>query len=344
MRYAWMKTVGAACALAALAVVPNASAASYEYAPNAEARNFNGGAGGWTLQTSHGGLCIPAITCYTAGAEHHGGGGPAGGADGFLQVDLFTIAEAVTDTTATLSSPPFRYKGAGGKEPKRLTFTLDRRTDIGGLLPAIDDSATYSVRLVQEGGGAALTLVDNQSIHGAEDTWTSIKPVELNPGDLKIGRRYRIEISTTFQSGITVIGTADIDYDNVVLRARGGGGGGGGNGNAGPGGGLTTGVRNSLGDAEHRGNKLSVPAGCPRNVAPSKCTLRVVAKLSKKGPKATTAGKLTVKPGGKKTAVLKVLPEYRETIAKRKRIVVRVKVRAGKKSRVVLKRVKVRHF
>ena len=123
--------------------------------------------------------------------------------------------------------------------PKRLTFTLDRRTDVGGLLPAVDDAATYTVKAVPA-GGAAVTLVNNRSILGAEDAWTAIDPVELDPSDLTVGRNYSIEVATTFQSGVTVIGTGDVDYDNVVLRARGGGGGGGGGGNAGPGGGLTT--------------------------------------------------------------------------------------------------------
>jgi hypothetical protein len=329
--------------LASLVAVPSASAVTNEYAPDAQARDFNGGDGGWTLETKHHGLCIPAITCYTVGAEHEAAGGPAGAADGFLRVDLFTIAEAVTDTTAAVTSPSFTYKGAGGETPKRLTFTLDRRTDVGGLLPAVDDAATYSVRAVQS-GGAAVTLVNDTTISGAEDTWTAIDPVDLDPSDLKVGRTYSIEIATTFKSGVTVIGTGDVDYDNVVITARGGGGGGGGGGNAGPGGGLTTGIRNSLGDAEHKGNKLRVPAGCPRNVAPKQCKLKVAAKFTKSGPKVTSSDKLKVRPGGKKTAILNIKSQYRDEMENRKKVVVKVKVKAGGKTRTVLKKVKVRHF
>ena len=344
MRTTWtVKTLGAVCVLASLVAVPSASAAIHDYAPDAQARNFNGGDGGWTLGTEHGGLCIPAVTCYSTGAEHEAEGGPAGAADGFLRLELFSIAEAVTDTTGVLSSPEFTYKGAGGEVPNRLSFRLDRRTDVGGLLQAIDNNATYTVRAVPN-GGAAVTLVSSRTIGGAEDTWVSIDPVELDPQDLKVGRTYRIEISTTFQSGITVIGSGDVDYDNVVLRARGGGGGGGGGGNAGPGGGLTTGIRNSLGDAEHRGNRLVVPAGCPKNVAPKKCKLKVAAKFNRKGPKVTSTDKLTVRPGGKKTAVLKIKSQYRDAMDKRKFVVVKVRAKAGDKTRSVIKRIKVRHF
>ncbi len=337
-----VKILGAACALASLVAVPSASAATNEYAPEAQARDFNGGDGGWTLDTEHAGLCIPALTCYTVGAEHEASGGPGGAADGFLRVDLFTIAEAVTDTTAVVESPSFVYRGVGGDKPKNLTFTLDRRTDVGGLLPAVDDAATYSVTAVPD-NGSAVTLVNDRSIAGAEDVWTAIEPVQLDPDDLKVGRSYSLAIATTFKSGVTVIGTGDVDYDNVVLRARGGGGGGGGGGNAGPGGGLTTGIRNSIGAASLKGNKLSVPAGCPRNID-KRCKLKVAAKLNRKGPKVTSSDKLKVRPGGKKTAVVKVKSQYRDKVEERRRIVVKVKVKAGGKSRTVIKRVKVRHF
>ena len=344
MRTTWtVKTLGAVCALASLVAVPSASAAIHDYAPDAQARDFNGGDGGWTLSTEHSGLCIPALTCYSTGAEHEAEGGPGGAADGFLRLELFTIAEAVTDTTGVLSSPSFQYRGAGGDVPKRLTFMLDRRTDVGGLLPAVDDAATYTVKAVPN-GGPAVTLVNNRSILGAEDTWTAIDPVELDPSDLSVGRTYSLEISTTFQSGVTVIGTGDVDYDNVVLRARGGGGGGGGGGNAGPGGGLTTGIRNSLGDAEHKGNRLAVPAGCPKNVAPKKCKLKVAAKFRKNGPKVTETDALTVRPGGKKTATLRIKSQYRDEMENRNKVIVKVKVKAGGKTRSVLKKIKVRHF
>ena len=343
MRTTWkVRIVGAVCALASLAAVPSASAEIFDYAPDQQARDFNGGGGGWSSATEHKGLCLPSITCYGAGGTHETGGA-TGPDDGFLRVNLFTIAEAVTDTTAVLSSPAFTYKGAGGETPKRLTFSLDRRTDVGGLLPAVDNAASYTVRAISS-GGPAVTLVGNRSLGGAEDVWTSIDPIELEPGALKVGRSYQISVETTFQSGVTVIGTGTVDYDNVVLRARGGGGGGGGGGNAGPGGGLTTGIRNSLGPAEHKGNKITVPAGCPKNVAPHKCKLTVAAKFKRNGPKVTSKDELTVRPGGKKTAVLKVKSAYRDEIDGHNKIVVRVKVKAGGKTRTVLKRVKVRHF
>ena len=331
----------AACAVASLGTASSAQAETNEYAPQAESRNFNAGPGGWSSASEYGGLCIPALTCYTTGGEHENSGGSTGAGDGFLRVDLFTIANAVTETNAILRSPSFRYRGAGGDEPKDVTFKMDRRTDVGALLPAIADNATYTVKAVP-GGGPAVTLVDSTPIVGAEDAWTAIKPVSVDPDLLKVGRNYRIEIISTFQPNVEVIGTGTLDYDNVVLRARGGGGGGGGLGEGGTGEGFTAGIKNGLGNATLKGNRLSVPAGCPRSVAPKTCKLRVTAKLQRRGPKATETDKLKVKPGGKKTALLRIKPEFQDKVEQKRRIVVRVRAKAGDKTRTVIKRVKVR--
>jgi hypothetical protein len=338
-RFAGM--VGVACASIALTAAAPASADTTKYAPQDQSRTFDGGPGGWSSSSDYGGLCIPALTCFTVGAEHVADGGPTGAGNGFLRVDLFTIADAVTRTSAVLSSPSFRYRGADGEEPRKLTFSMDRRTDLGALIPAISDNATYTVKAVPD-FGPAVTLIDTTSMVGAEDIWTRVEPVTVDSDELVIGRRYVLEITSTFLPQVEVIGTGSVDYDNVVLAARGGGGGGGGGGNAGPGEGFTTGIKNGIGDAVLDGNRLSVLAGCPRSVAPHKCKLRVTAKLNRRGPKATETDRLKVKPGGKKTALLRIKPEYQEKIENRKRIVVRVRAHAGDKTRTVIKRVKIR--
>jgi hypothetical protein len=333
--------VGLVCAsLAASAGM--AMAATNEYAPAAQARNFDGGAGGWASTVGHGGLCIPVVTCYSVEAGQVANGGQTGAGDGFMRTQLFTIADAVTSTSSTLVSPTFVYQGAGGEAPKNLTLTLDRRTDLGALLPVISDNATYSV-VARQVGGPAVTLVPSTTLAGAEDQWTSIPPVHLNADDLEVGRSYRLEITSTFQAGVQVIGAGTVDYDNVVLTARGGGGGGGGNGEAGSGGGLVTAVGNLIGQASLKGNNLRVPVGCPKFVAPSKCTLRVVAKLSRKGAKATAAKRLRVAAGKKRTAKLRIKPAYKDALAKRNRVVIRIRVSAAGKKRTVVKRVRIKH-
>jgi hypothetical protein len=333
--------VGLVCASLAVSAGA-ATAATSEYATDQQARDFNGGAGGWTSKTGHGGLCIPLVTCYLTQAGPVASGGPTGAADGFMRSELFTIADAVTSTSSTLTSPQFVYRGADGEEPKSLTFTLDRRTDLGALLPVITDNATYSV-VARQVGGPAVTLIPSTTLAGAEDKWTSIAPVELNANDLAVGRSYRLEITSTFQAGIQVIGTGTVDYDNVVLTARGAGGGGGGQGEAGSGGGLTAGVSNLIGNASRHGNKLRVPVGCPRFVAPERCTLRVVAKLSRKGAKATATKRLRVAAGQKRIAKLRIKRAHKEALASRKRVVVRIRVSAAGKKRTVVKRVRIKH-
>ena len=333
--------IGVACASIALVAAAPAAADTTKYAPQDQSRTFDGGPGGWSSSSDYGGLCIPALTCFTVGAEHVADGGPTGAGNGFLRVDLFTIADAVTRTSAVLTSPSFRYRGADGEEPRKLTFSMDRRTDLGALIPAISDNATYTVKAVPD-FGPAVTLIETTSLVGAEDVWTRVEPVTVDSDELVIGRRYALEITSTFLPQVEVIGTGSVDYDNVVLAARGGGGSGGGGGQAGPGGGLTTSIKNGIGDAQHKGDRLKVPVGCPRFVAPKKCDLRVKAKLGRRGATATDTDKLRLKGGFRDKANLKVKSQYLDEIENRRTIVVRVKVTADGKTRVVIKRVKIR--
>jgi hypothetical protein len=334
--------VGLVCASLAVSAGA-ATAATNEYAPSQQARDFNGGAGGWTSQISHGGLCIPLVTCYSTDTAQVANGGPTGAGDGFMRTRVFTIADAVTQTSSTLLSPPFVYEGVNGEAPNDLTFSLDRQTDLGALLPVIGDNATYTVK-AREVGGAAVTLIDTTTLAGAEDRWTSVTPVSLNPNDLQVGGTYQLEITSTFQPAVQVIGAGSVDYDNVVLSARGGGGGGGaGGGGGGGGGGLTAAVKDMIGNATLNGSKLRVPVGCPRFVAPNTCSLRVVAKLTKTGSKATAAQGLRAAAGKKRTAKLRVKRAYQAEIAKRDKVVVRVRVSAGGKKRTVSKRVRIKH-
>lgn len=332
----------AVAAIATLGLSGSALAAVNDYAPQPQSQNFNGGPGGWSFSTDYGGLCIPALTCYTVGSEQVPDDGPSGAGDGFLRVDLFAIANAVTETNAILSSPTFKYKGAGGDKPKKLTFTMDRRTDLGALLPVIADNATYTVKAT-EVGGASQTLIDTTTMEGAEDLWTSVPKVNLDTDALNVGGTYQLEIVSTFAAGVTVIGTGSADYDNVKLTARGGGGGGGQGGNAGPGAGFTTAIKNLIGNATLKGKRLLVPVGCPRFVAPKTCKLKVVAKLRKTGRPATKPARLRVKPGAKKIARLKVKRAYQIPIESRKRVTVKVKASFGGKKRNVIKRVRIRH-
>ena len=333
----------AVAAIATLGLSGNALAATSEYAPEPQSQNFNGGGGGWGFASEYGGLCIPAVSCYTVGSEAVAEGGPTGPGDGFLRVDLFTIANAVTETNAILSSPVFTYKGVDGKRPRRLTFLMDRRTDLGAVLPVIADNATYTVKAA-EVGGPATTLVESTSMEGAEDAWVSVPRVVLDRDELDIGKQYQLQIISTFAAGVSVIGTATADYDNVILRARGGGGAGGGGGQAGAGAGFVQAVKNLIGNAtvKGKGKKLLVPVGCPRFVAPNRCALKVAAKFKKTGPKVTNNKNVKVKAGKKKIAKLRVKPQYREALTKRKRVVVHIRAKAGGKSRTVTKSVRVR--
>ena len=174
----------------------------------------------------------------------------------------------------------------------------------------------------------------------------------IDPASLTVGDEYRIQISSRFTSGTSVLVTGSADYDNVVLSAATGNGGGngdngGGKGKGKSGGGKGGGAFNSqrleellrgaaLGTAKlDDGKRLLVRVNCPRKVG-RQCRTTVQG-LLKKGRPATNRRSVRLRSGKSKLVALKVKPKARERVATRKRILVRQKVRAGKATATVFK-------
>jgi hypothetical protein len=271
---------------------------------------------------------------------------PVGGADGggFIRSD-YTGVVGVTavggTTTGTWESPPFTYKGAGGAKAATVSFAFDRRANVDQLLAVAGNSAEYTVRLIDvSNGGEASTLIPAATLAGA-NAWTNVTRGSLDPASLTSGHNYRIQITSSYTTGTSVLVSGSADYDNVGLMASDGTGG---KGKGGNGGGALSEQRledllrqAAPGTAalNSSGTRLFVRVKCPRQVGHA-CRTTVQGLLRKRRP---ATGKRTVhlRSGKSRLVMLRVKPKARKQVVKRKRLLVRQKVRAGKVTATVVK-------
>jgi hypothetical protein len=333
-----------------LALPAAAGAATSKYPSAAAARGFGGGPAGWTSSSGTDGICLPPLLCASVENSFQETGGADDG--GFIRSAYTGVvgATAVGGTaTGTWESPPFNYTGAGGDEATTIGIALDRRASVDQLLAVAGNSAEYTVRLVDlSEGGEALTLIPATTLAGAS-SWTDVSRGSIDPASLTAGHDYRIQITSRYTSGTSVLVTGNADYDNVVLTASdgtsGNGKGGKGKGKGGGSGGgalseqrLTDLLRQAtpatavLGD---KGKRLFVRVRCPRKIGHA-CRTTAQGLLRKRRP-ATTKRTVRLRSGKSKLVVLRVKPKARGRVAKRKRLLVRQKVRAGKVTATVVK-------
>lgn len=341
--------VAAACLAALLLAVPPAAGAVGSKYPSANAaRGFDGGAAGWDSSSSTEGACLPPLLCANVENSVQGSGGADGG--GYIRSAYTGVVGAMGvagTTTAVWESPPFIYTGAGGADPTALSFSLDRRANVDQLLAVDGNSAEYTVRLNDlSAGGEGVTLIAPTTLAGAR-SWTSVSRGSIDPGNLTIGDEYRIQISSRYTSGTSVLASGNADYDNVVLSAIEGkgsskNGNAGNGGDTGNGGGAFSAQRleellrqETPGAATLHGKRLLVRVKCPRKVG-RQCRTTVQG-LLRKGRPATRKRTVRLRAGKSRLVALQVKPKARRQVAKRKRILVRQKVRAGKVTATVFK-------
>jgi hypothetical protein len=343
-------TAVASVAILGLALATSASAATSEYPPNAAARGFSGDAAGWTSSSGSEGTCLAPLLCASVENSFQGTGGADGG--GFIR-SAYTGVVGVNavggTTTGAWESPPFNYTGADGEEATSLSLALDRRASVDQLLAVDGNSAEYAVRLIDlSEGGEALTLIPATTLAGA-NSWTDVSRGSIDPASLTAGHDYRIQITSRYTSGTSVLVSGSADYDNVVLKASDGtsgngkGGKGKGKGSGAGGGALSeqrledllrqatpgTAVLNGA------GKRLFVRVKCPRKIGHA-CRTTAQGLLRKRRP-ATTKRTVRLRSGKSKLIVLRVKPKARKQVAKRKRLLVRQKVRAGQVTATVVK-------
>jgi hypothetical protein len=320
-----------------------------KYPAAAASRGFTGSVAGWTSSSGNDGLCLPPLLCAGVANSYEETGGADGG--GFIRSAYTGVAGATAvggTTTGVWESPAFTYAGAPGGGAATVSFNLDRRASVDQLLAVAGNSAEYTVRLIDlSKGGEALTLIVPTTLAGA-DSWTGVSRGSIDPKSLNSGDEYRIQITSSYTTGTSVLVTGSADYDNVVLSASDGVGGAGkkskgkgnGAGNGGAGAFDTQRLEELLrqatpGTAVLRGKRLLVRVSCPRKIGHT-CRTTAQGLLRKHRP-ATLKRTVRLRSGKSKLLVLRVKPKAREQVAKRKRLLVRQKVRAGKVTATVTK-------
>ena len=166
---------------------------------------------------------------------------------------------------------------------------------------------------------------------------------EIAPGALRLGESYRIEISTRYETGATVIPGGSADYDGVVVRARRETPNGNGNGN---GAGVDTraglvnsGATSAVADGKRR---IKVKVRCSR-LLEGACKIGLNGLVTRKGPKLTSRRHVRVKSGSAKVVSLAVKKRFRAKLGSKRSIYVRQTVRADKTAKTSVKKLRLRH-
>jgi hypothetical protein len=305
-----------------LVTASSALAATYPGGGN----GFNEGTEGWS---AGGASCTPAELLCTAEADYDAANGnPPGSIAAKTKATLNLVS--LFKGTVTWNSPKFTVP----VEPiTGAQMRLDRSFDPGGLVD-VEPVANYTVTLADLTSGTSTAALSGEASEGEEAFETDSAPVAVVGG-----HQYRLSIeAVTAQSTLALSlasGTTSLRFDNIGLTVRsaaenGGGGGAGGKGSSSlsdrrlfsllSGGGST-------GPAVLKGNRLYVRVGCPAKVGHA-CRITAQGLLSRRRP-ATTKRTVKVAKGKNKRIAFRVKPRARDRVAKRKRLLVREKVRAG---------------
>jgi len=336
--------VAGICLLAMLATTAGASAARSVYPGNQDAISLRNGPAGWTAGTSSEGLCVPVLLCpaITNSIPSHGGPGNAG----YLHTELGSLTGVGATSIGTFTGPAFKYRGVGGVVPEEVLVRLSRRADVAALLDISGNEATYTVRLKNLSAGPNVELINDGDLDGSPQ-WSQVPAIEVDPGQLQVGNRYRLQVVSRFESGTQVVTGSFADYAKLRLTARSrktGGGGGPGNGNGGGGGGQDAADEaggHIGGVVIVKGKHLSFRVRCAKR-APRKCHSRLQARLNRHGARITNTKSVRIRPGARKRVRLKIRGRYQEQVGNRKQIVIKRKTRVAGKKRTTYRTARVR--
>ncbi len=331
---------GVACAIAMFAVTASASAARSVYPQDQGAISLRNGPAGWAGTTSSEGLCVPVLLCPSITNSIPSSGGP--GNSGYLRTEFGSLTGVGATSIGTFTGPAFKYRGAGGAVPDDVSLRLSRRADVAPLLDVTGNDATYSVRLRNLSGGPNVELVNDADLDGSPQ-WSEVPAESIDPAQLQIGNRYRLQIESRFESGVEVVPGGSADYAKVRLITRDRSGGHGGNGNGGNGDDDDADLAGGIigGTVTVKGKHLSFRVRCAKR-APRSCHSRLQGRLSRKGARITRTKAVRIRPGTRKTVRLKIRSSYREKVANRKRIVIKRKTMVAGKKRTTYRTARVR--
>lgn len=316
-----------------------ASAATY---PGGNASTFATGDGGWTSQAQYGGLCVPGLTCPQLTGSFVPDGGAGGSSDGYISMDsgTTTLAALLSTSSLTWTSPAFTYNGVNGADAEKVDLSVAVNPGVSQLLNLGADVAVTARVVPAAGQGAGQIAIDNVS-PGTTTGWRTLNGT-LSANSLDPGKQYRIELVASIGGLAAVLPAGSIGFDDVSIIASrsgdNGGGGNGGGGNGGNGAALPPPAVIPPGKAFLYKNRLFIRLQCPRAFKP-RCAIRAVALTKKRRGKALTpVRRANIRSGRVIRKVLGVKPKFRKRVrqmakAKRRNLIVRVKIRSkrGKK-------------
>jgi hypothetical protein len=328
----WRGGLVLAAALLSLgALAASASAASSVYPTGAG--QFDGGAEGWQVNEAS---CNVPLLCSASGGYEPGDGRPAGSlaANTNVALNLLTLFQS----TVTLQSPDFKV-GDGGA----ASLHLDRRF-VSGSLVDLAPELDYTAQLIDRASGRVSTSIAGSV--GGGSGWSG----EDGAATVAAGHTYAIVLTARTSSTVAgtglLAGSTSARFDNVALTVGSGGAEGGGRGD-GPGHGAGDSIAARVaalapatlaGPATLKGQRLAVKARCPAKIGRA-CRISVLGLLSKRKP-ATAPRRVKVAKGKTKRVVLKLKPRAKGKVIARKRLLFKVKVRAGKADATAFKRLR----
>jgi hypothetical protein len=317
-------------AVLALGVLAAGAAAAAEVYP-AGGGQFNGGPEGWEVTSAE---CNVPASCTASGGYDGADGVPAGslGADTNIGLNLLSLFRS----TVVLQSPDFKASSGGS-----ASVHLERRFSQGSLVdlaPQLD----YRVELIDRTSGKRSKLISETL--GDSSGWGG----EDGPATLKAGHTYAIAITADTSSNVVgtglLSGSTSARFDNVSLTVgdgpagNGGGAGAGGNGSSIAARVAALAPATLVGPAQMKGKRLFVKVRCPQKIGRN-CRISLRGLLKKRKP-ATANRTVKVAKGKTKRLVLRVKPRAKAKVATRKRLLFKVRVRAGKAQATAFKRLK----
>ena len=119
------------------------------------------------------------------------------------------------------SSPARRSSttGSAARTPPRSASGCRGSPTSASCSPSPATPATYSVDLINADGTGAQNIIEPTTLAGAPD-WLGVPKVALDDSAMKIGKAYRIRITTRYDTGATVVPGGAAAYDAVQIRAR----------------------------------------------------------------------------------------------------------------------------
>jgi hypothetical protein len=296
---------------------------------------FAADAEGW--QETEATCNVTALSTCEASGEHDASSGNPPGAITAKTTVLLNLA-ALFESTVVFESPDFIVEEVGA-----ASMHVDRQLAAGGLL-ALSPESTYTVSLIDRDLGTQVevlseTLDEGDSSFAGKD---GLAPVLS-------GHTYAISIEakTTATAALGLLGgETNVRFDSVSLSTQastGGGGGGSGGGDAGAGGSesgdsnvattlssseLRTLVRRGdAPSAQVRGRHVFVKLRCPMR-AEHACRITAQGRI-RKGLPVTQRRTVKLAKGRSRLVGLRVKRRFLAKVAKRKRLLVVQKVRAG---------------